>query len=160
MTPGAEHELTISHGAWEGPVSEFRELVDEVILAAGYMIARVTIDGVTRRLPLIDWDGITKANYLGEWERTPDEPLIVLIAHSECKERIHPQEGTTVARRLEELCQQAPEDMDIETTRGFIDGLRAAAGRDEDLVFWTSREPRLGRKRQRPAANKRIREFL
>ena len=88
-----EDELTVSHGAWKGSRAEFAKWRDQLTLAAGYMIAVRTVGEQQYRLPLIDSETITAANWAGVWIETPADPLSVLINHSDSYGVIHPGVG-------------------------------------------------------------------
>ena len=95
--------------------------------------------------PILDWDKYETDEYLYGNSDTeiPDEPLILLVAHSDCEGDIYPKQANAIADRLEELL---PEFDKIEggghirgtygdTTRQFIKGLRKAAKRGEKVGF-------------------------
>ena len=105
--PTHRRELTVSHGAWQGPRADFRKWRDQLTLAAGYMIAVFTMREQEQRLPLINGQAITASSWVGDWDITPADPLVVLINHSDRHGRIHPREATALADRLEELCTDA-----------------------------------------------------
>jgi hypothetical protein len=99
-----------------------------------YAIPRATV--------MIDWGHITAENLMGEWARTPDDPLIVLIAHSDCEGLIHPSQALPLADRLAGLLPLLPSDQAPGhigdwrfKTQKFIDGLRLATERNEDVEF-------------------------
>ena len=50
---GNEEALTVSHNAWVGSRAQFAQWRDQLTLAAGYMIAVLTVQGQEHRLPLI-----------------------------------------------------------------------------------------------------------
>jgi len=137
--------LDTSHNCWHGAYSAFSRWRDQLARAAGYEIARVDIGDSfigMRETVLIDWGHIVDKNYLGEWDETPPDPLIVLIAHSDCDGVIHPAQAGALADRLAELLPLLPEGEAPghvrhwrNTTQEFIDGLRAAVEADEDVVF-------------------------
>jgi hypothetical protein len=91
---------------------------------------------------LIDWGHITMANVMGEWDKTPTDPLLVLITHSDCEGVIHPAQAGPLADRLTELLPLLPDEADLghigawrPKTQAFIDGLRAAVEAGEDVEF-------------------------
>ena len=87
----------------------------------------------------IDWGHVTTAQLQGEWGDTPADPLLVLIAHSDCDGVIHPQQAGPLALRLQELIPSlessgAEEDF-ADRTRQFITGLQLAVDQGEDVIF-------------------------
>lgn len=131
--------LDTSHNAWHGPYSAFTYWREAIAKAAGYRVAR--LEGDLYNTTLIDWGHITEANLRGEWAETPADPLIVLIAHSDCDGVIHPAQAGPLADRLEELeplIDYGDERMRMlygHKTRQFINGLRAAVAAGEDVDF-------------------------
>lgn len=133
--------LDTTHEAWHGAYSAFSRWRHRLARVAGYEV--VNIEGRwARETVLIDWGHIVEKNYYGEWDEPPRDPLIVLIAHSDCEGVIHPEHARPLADRLEELLPLLPEGEGgghigdwRSKTRTFIDGLRAAAAAQEDIGF-------------------------
>lgn len=112
--------------------------------AAGYEVARIDHEDEAWNppMPVIDWGHVTKPQLMGEWEETPDDPLLVLIAHSDCDGKIYPEQAEPLSNRLEELL---PALSNVEfrgsneylkrITREFIDGLREAFEEGEPVEF-------------------------
>lgn len=75
-------------------------------------------------------------NYQGEWDSPPgDDPLLYLLAHSDCDGVIHPAQGIHIAARLEQLLPRLGDDWEGSKTRQFIAGLHEAAKAGEDVDF-------------------------
>lgn len=136
--------LDTTHEAWHGAYSAFTRWRNQVARTAGYEVAKVTYDGTGygSDTVLIDWGHITQTQIDGEWDATPADPLLVLIAHSDCDGVIHPAQAGPLADRLEELLPLLPEGDGgghigdwRDKTRRFIDGLRLAVKHGEDLEF-------------------------
>lgn len=140
--------LDTSHGCWHGAYSAFSRWRDQLAVAAGYQLMHPTPEEIragappSMQYPMIEWSGIVDKNYMGEWDRTPPDPLIVLIAHSDCDGVIHPAQAGPLADRLAEILPKMPEGDGgghvrnwRETTQRFIDGLREAVDLGEDVVF-------------------------
>ncbi len=131
--------LDTSHDAWHGAYSAFSRWRHELAKVAGYQVAR--IEGQIHETTLIDCGHIVDKNYYGEWDEAPDDPLIMLIAHSDCEGVIHPQHATLLADRLTELLPLLTGDGGghigsyREKTEQFIKGLRLAVERGEDVDF-------------------------
>lgn len=131
--------LDVSHDAWSGAYSSFYRWRMGVAKAAGYEIVSYPDRG-EREMPKVWLDeSFAIANYMGEWERLPEDPLLVLMIHSDCDGIIPANATRWLADRLEGLLPALPvEDDDrlrIKTER-FIAGLRDAASRDEDVEFF------------------------
>lgn len=143
-----EMGLDTSHDCWHGAYSAFTRWRNQLAVVAGYQLMHPTpeeiADGAipSMQYPMIEWSGIEEKNFSGEWDRTPPDPLIVLIAHSDCDGVVHPAQAWPLANRLEELLSKLP-DEDApghignwrEKTQKFIDGLREAARAGEDVDF-------------------------
>ena len=135
--------LDISHDCWHGAYSAFNRWRDKLAGVAGYAIADVRWeDGLHSPTIMVDW-GHLQGNLEGEWETTPDDPLLVLIVHSDCDGKIKPEQASLLADRLVELLPLLPEGDGgghirdwKEKTQLFINGLRDAVARREDVEFW------------------------
>lgn len=131
--------LDTSHGCWHGAYSAFTRWRHELARAAGYQVAR--LEGQHHDTTLIDWGHIADKNYYGEWDTMPSDPLILLIAHSDCEGKIHPQHAGPLADRLTELLPLLGGDGGghigsyQEKTQQFINGLRTAVAAGEDVDF-------------------------
>jgi hypothetical protein len=133
--------LDTSHECWHGAYGAFSRWRTELARAAGYKLREPTYkDPCTYELP---WDMFEDKNYLGEWDSPPgDDPLIFLLAHSDCDGVIHPEHAVHIAARLEQLLPLLDESVSgghirsmRDKTQQFIDGLRKAAAAEEDVVF-------------------------
>jgi len=139
--------LWVSHECWTGAYSAFSRWREQLARTAGYTVAKVTwedgdVFDNNRDWVLIDWGHITNAHLMGEWDETPADPLLVLIAHSDCEGVIHPAQAGPLADRLTELLPLLPDEADLghigawrPKTQAFIDGLRAAVEAGEDVEF-------------------------
>jgi len=138
--------LDTSHDCWHGSYSAFTRWRNTIAEAAGYSLMDPTPEEQAHfhfsKYPMIEWDGVEPKNFDGQWDRAPGDPLIVLIAHSDCDGVIHAEHGRPLADRLERLLPLLPEG-DAgghigdwrEKTQLFIDGLREAARLGEDVEF-------------------------
>lgn len=138
--------LDTSHDCWHGAYSAFSRWRDKLAEVAGYGMQDPTpeeqANGFSRQYVALEWSGIEEKNFQGEWTRTPSDPLIVLIAHSDCDGVIHPAQAGPLANRLEELLPLLPDESGgghigrwRDKTQQFIDGLRMASRLGEDVVF-------------------------
>lgn len=134
--------LDTTHDAWHGAYSAFTRWRNKIAEVAGYAVWDVKYgDGITRETAMLDWGHVTDANLMGQWERTPDDPLIVLLAHSDCEGAIYPAQAGPLADRLEALLPQIDGDGGghiggyREKTEAFIAGLRDAVTAGEPLEF-------------------------
>jgi hypothetical protein len=137
--------LDTTHGAWHGAYSAFNRWRDTMAQVAGLPLSGEPGMRATEHL-YINWDEITEENIYGKWERTPEEPLVVLIAHSDCDGEILPEQAGPLADRLEELLPKITEGPGadghigrdggmVAVTCRFIRGLRAAVAANEPLGF-------------------------
>ncbi len=133
--------LDTSHDCWHGPYTAFTRFRNKLAIAAGYTVEPVTHEhGFTVETVALDWARIERENpgvYLGDWV-TKEDPLVYLIAHSDCDGVIHPAQAEALADRIEELLPLlAPDGLDNTRAqaRRFIKGLRAAVSKHEDVDF-------------------------
>jgi hypothetical protein len=136
--------LDCSHDVWHGAYSAFTRWRHALAEAAGYAVWDVRYeDGIHRPTVMIDWGHITPDNLMGKWDATPADPLLVLIAHSDCEGSIYAREAAALADRLEELLPwvaSQPDDAGhignwAAKTQKFIDGLLRAAAAGEPVGF-------------------------
>ena len=136
--------LDTSHDCWHGAYSAFSRWRNKLADVAGYAVAKVDWgdNWGPRDTVLIDWGHIQQKNYDGEWDVTPTDPLMVLIAHSDCDGWIHPAQAGPLVDRLEELLPLLPDDDGgghignwRAKTQAFIDGLRSAVAAGESVEF-------------------------
>lgn len=131
--------LDTSHGCWSGAYPAFTRWRNKLAEVAGYSL----YNDEGYETALIDWGHITNDQLYGKWEKTPDDPLIVLIAHCDCEGRIYPEQAAPLAKRLQELLPLLKDqdggghigDYTIKTQE-FIDGLLDAVERNENVDFY------------------------
>lgn len=139
--------LDTTHGCWHGAYSAFSRWRDKLAEVAGYT-GHDTGRGGT--MVDIDWGNIEAtigADLLGKWtaipvrpDGTPD-PLILLLAHSDCEGELQVEFLPALADRLEELLPLLEGDGGghvgayRDKTETFIAGLREAARLGEEVGF-------------------------
>lgn len=140
--------LDVTYDCWHGAYSAFARWRHGLAQVAGYAVWPVVHDwggglNVPRDTVMVDWGHLGTPQHLaGDWEVTPDDPLLVLIIHSDCEGVIRAAQCGPLADRLEELLPLLPIEPDSghigdwgATTRKFIEGLRAAAADGADVEF-------------------------
>ena len=139
--------LDVSHDCWHGAYSAFLRWRHKLAEVAGYEIATIRYDdGWPSEMEtiMLDWGHLgTEEHLMGKWDKTPDDPLLVLLVHSDCDGYIYPEQMEPLARRLEELLPLLPKDDDRghignwkNKTQQFIDGLQYAVMKDEVVEFY------------------------
>ena len=135
--------LDTTHNCWHGPYSAFTRWRNRLAEAAGYEVKPVTYeDGMTYETAMIDREGIERDNpncYQGEWNTEPDDPMVYLIAHSDCDGVIQPQHAAKLADRIEELLPKLQDEGPasvLDSAVRFIRGLREAASAGEPVEFY------------------------
>jgi len=134
--------LDLSHECWHGAYSAFSRWRDKLAEVAGYEIGKLETERGLRPTILIDWGHVTDGQVYGDWDETPADPLLVLFVHSDCEGLIRVAQAGPLADRLQELLPLLPDEAGgghirhwRGTTQQFIDGLRMAAERGEDVEF-------------------------
>jgi hypothetical protein len=154
--------LDTTHDAWHGAYSAFSRWRDKLAEVAGYTFhahgepfklggTGMEVMGTSRVLVDLDWGGIESVighDLFGRWPRIPvrhdgtPDPLIVLLAHSDCEGQIQSEFCGPLADRLEELLPLLGDEDGgghvgsyAAKTETFIRGLRAAAEAGEDVEF-------------------------
>jgi hypothetical protein len=95
---------------------------------------RRALAGAAAVPPGWDHDGMWSDDVIeGYWGVTPSEPLLVLLAHSDCHGFIHAAQFSSLIARLVELIPRLPEDPPTahgdhfrDTTIRFVNGLTKA----------------------------------
>jgi hypothetical protein len=133
--------LDTTHDCWHGAYPAFTRWRNKLAEVAGYKLEKQ--DGSFIDLPVLPWDSFPYDWPAGEWgDHVERDPLVYLLAHSDCEGAIHPPQAAPLADRLEELLPLLP-DGDAgghigvwrDKTRRFIDGLRLAVSIGEDVEF-------------------------
>lgn len=152
--------LDTSHDCWHGPYSAFSRWRAALQRAAGWHLEEQRDDrGMRYELAReINWEAVTDANIAGQWETLPEDPLIVLVAHSDCDGQLPVAALLPLAERLEQLAERmepgqgrhwkwtpgmegrATYDGEREATMRFAAGLRRAAAVGQPVVFGSSPE--------------------
>lgn len=130
--------LDTTHDCWHGAYSAFSRWRNKLAEVAGYAFYKV--DDVFET-PLVDW-GHLQGQLYGKWDKTPEDPLLILIAHSDCEGYIYPEQAKPLADRLAELMPLLPKGDGgghiydwQQVTQRFIDGLKEAHKRKEKVGF-------------------------
>lgn len=140
--------LDTTHGCWHGAYSAFsrwREKLAEVAKFAplNEMAGYYPIDPDKPFSGQTTFDTPPAPNGLPRsWDAYKDDPLTVLLRHSDCDGYIPVEWCEPLAARLEQLIPLLP-DVDAgghignwrDKTQTFIDGLRRAAAAGEDVGF-------------------------
>ena len=150
--------LDTTHDCWHGSYSAFTRWRNKLAEVAGYTFHHDVINfgsdkpfATNQMTPDVDWGNIeaTIGNDLfGKWEKIPvradgtPDPLIILMAHSDCDGILQKEFLTPLADRLEELVPLLGDEDGgghigsyADKTRQFIKGLRLAAKRNENVGF-------------------------
>ena len=134
--------LDTTHDCWHGAYSAFNRWRNKLAEVAGYSIAKVKDEyGITWDEIQVDWGHLQDRLY-GDWDETPKDPLLVLIAHSDCEGKIKPKQAKALATRLRELLPLLPDGDGgghigdwKEKTQKFIDGLELATKNRQIVRF-------------------------
>jgi hypothetical protein len=133
--------VDISHGCYSGPLAQFDNLRLMWAQTAGYGVTDYRDMGGPV-MPNIDYDAFKEEDLLGEWpDGAPDDPLMILLVHTEGEGRIKVTHCPYLADRLEELEGKMMAGGAMVTpawvllTQQFVRGLRTAAAYNQDVVF-------------------------
>lgn len=137
--------LDVSHDCWSGAYGGFSRFRDKLASVAGYEFIEDAARG-GRRMVALDYGAWPEANYYDppiipyRADGTQD-PLLLLLMHSDCEGRIRAEHVKPLADRLTALLPDIEGDGHghvgdyREATQQFINGLRLAEQHDEDVVF-------------------------
>lgn len=134
--------LDTTHDCWHGAYSAFNRWRNKLAEVAGYSFAKEKDDwGIEWDIICVDW-GHLQDKLFGDWDETPGDPLLVLIAHSDCGGKIKPKQAKALANRLRELLPLLPDGDGgghigdwKGTTQRFVDGLDLAVGQRQYVRF-------------------------
>lgn len=139
--------LDTTHDCWHGPYSSFAMFREALAKAAGYEFGTLTDRFGARPTLYVDWGGVSASQIMGDWDQIPTridgtpDPLLVLLAHSDCDGRIPSKFCAALAQRLSDLVPLLPEAEPVHgvawarRTGQFIAGLVRAAEAGEDVEF-------------------------
>lgn len=131
--------LDTTHGCWHGGYHAFNAWRNKLTELGGYKLKDYG-EGIIGAD--IDWDKFPEEVLRGKWKSTPDDPLLVLICHSDCDGSIYPKQARALADRIEALIPLLPQGEGpghvrnwVQTTQSFVDGLRDAAKKRQVVQF-------------------------
>ena len=130
--------LFISHDCWEDSYIEFSKWRCRIAELGGYNIGWTEFEKGGRLFTInIDWRSIKDENILGKWEITPDDPLLILIAHSDYDGKIYNKHLILLAERIDNIIDKMElDDYDFKNkTLSFVKGLRKAHLLGNDIEF-------------------------
>lgn len=129
--------LDTSHDCFHGAYSSFYRWRTAIANAGGYPTSE---DG--RSYLTLDLDRFEEKNFDGQWDSPPDDPLLILLIHSDCDGEIPAEFCEHIATRLEQLLPALSEEGSGHLSAGikavtqrFIDGLRLASSLGEAVDF-------------------------
>lgn len=131
--------LDTTHDCWHGAYSAFNRWRNELGRVAGYYLAKQGDLGI--ETVCLNWSTLPPGATEGDWPDTPHDPLLVILAHSDCDGQINARDCAPLADRLEALLPQLAGDggghvgLYRDKTAAFIAGLRTAAAAGEDVEF-------------------------
>ena len=135
--------LDTTHDCWHGAYSAFTRWRHKIAETAGYAIWKVLYgDGTTNPTIMLDWGHIPDDALLGEWDKPQADPLVYLLAHSDCEGIIKPEQAGPLAARLREIVPSLPDEDGgghignwRSKTMQFVAGLEDAVAKGENVEF-------------------------
>lgn len=134
--------LDTSHDCWHGSYSGFSRWRNEVARLAGYEIVLDQRGGDV--YAVVNDERWGPKNFAGAWDEDPEDPLLVLLIHSDCDGVIAWRHQIPLAARLEGLIPLAEAKVYKTESWGaytaeyllrFANGLRDANDASEDVEF-------------------------
>jgi hypothetical protein len=132
--------LDVSHDCWSGAYSRFYRFRNALAEAAGLPVREREESAPSYWRD--EWEDLPGEQIMdvvmGKWNRLPEDPLLVLLIHSDCDGIIPAEAAPFLAGRLEQLAPSLAEtDHDQHRTRAlqFAAGLLVAAEAGEDVEF-------------------------
>lgn len=131
--------LSVSHNCFDGRYSSFNQLRNALAVAAGYKLTTPPpgLSEEVRRffceLPVM---GETTADQLaGIWPEMPEDPILVILHHSDCEGNIYPAQAGMLAGRIQQLAPSIPKQEVREAAERFAKGLWDAFAKQELVEF-------------------------
>jgi hypothetical protein len=129
--------LDTDYDCWHGSYGAFNWFRTALAIAAGLPLVT---EG--QRVPCIvpiAEDRFKPQNYQGEWDEYPDDPLVVLLVHSDCDGVLPADIVGPLADRLAGIRDKLPDGPEWDSWRPrcdqFIAGLRAARADGNPVEF-------------------------
>lgn len=146
--------LDTSHGCWHGAYSAFMRWREIIAQTAGLPPLRL-MQGFyeplsSSNLPTLYCGMEREKGYLADidkqlpipWECLLPSPLLTLLSHSDCEGEIEWKDCAGIADALEKLIPLLPKGDGVghigdwrDKTQNFVDGLRLAASKQENVGF-------------------------
>jgi len=130
--------VEVSHGCFSGHEVIFDDLRCVWAQAAGYGVHDFRNQGGPM-IPRLDFDLYSDEDMDGAWPYgAPDDPLIIVLVHHEQSGIIQWKHAPALASRLEELVSPMMKQNMMRWvlfTQQFVQGLKAAAHYQEDVIF-------------------------
>lgn len=122
--------LDTTHNAWHGSYSGFMRWRMEVAKAAGFPPLKHMVGFCTT-------EEAHEAGLLAPipWDDFKENPLSLLLNHSDCDGELLAEDCPAIADALEALLPKLSDQYNIQKTEQFIAGLRLAGSLDEDIQF-------------------------
>lgn len=111
--------LDTTHDCWHGSYSAFNRFRRELAKSIG-----INLDA------MYGYGGDTP------FPNKEDEPLVILLDHSDCDGEIVPVDCLPLANRLEEIASRLPDYGLRAAALQFASGLRRAYANNEPVEFW------------------------
>ena len=134
--------LDCSHDCWHGAYTAFNRWRMKIAELAGIPLPLMEGYYGHHRVRDSDVPELCRPFLPISWEVLQEDPIHILLDHSDCEGRITWSDCGRLADRLEEFVLGMPEEDDgghignwRETTEQFIRGLRLAHSRQEDVEF-------------------------
>ena len=128
--------LATTFDTFKGSYTTFHRWRNYIAEIAGYMVSEIPDYYPDTEIPVIDWGHITEENLMGDWEKIPEDPLIILIAHHDYKGYLFPNYNLLIAQRLESLLDKIICDEMKNITCLFIMGLYASVQNETRIRFF------------------------
>lgn len=133
--------LDTDYGCWRGAYSAFTRWRNKLAEVAGYPLVRD--DHGYEYAGVVNDPRWTDANFQGEWSLPPEDPLLILLVHSDCDGTIPAKLVPFLRMRLEQLLPLLPDEDNgghignwRDKTQAFIDGLAKAEADGEGVDFF------------------------
>ena len=138
--------LDTTFDCWHGSYSVFDAWRSRLAELAGYKLEEYEAEigegltHVVRRIEGLEWEQYEEKNYLGRWDKYPEDPLLILMVHADCEGELPVDCLLPLAKRLEGLLDGFSEkrfldSLKKEATIKFILGLLNAAKAGEPVEF-------------------------
>jgi hypothetical protein len=103
--------VSLSENTFDGSCTYFNKLRCFIAKLAGYEIKTIEYTFCKTSCIDLDYSKYSKKNYFGDWDKIPEDPLIILFVHSDCDGFFRHTYCEILAKSLEDILEKSENSM-------------------------------------------------